>query len=90
MTDGLRERVLAFVRGLDIDSVENVERDTSLLDSGLLDSLALFHLAQWVETELGEPIDPLEVDLTEEWETVDRIVRYLEVRRSTIDRHAPT
>ncbi len=52
--------------------------ETSLIRSGLLDSLALFNLALWVEREAGQPFDLTSLDLSREWDTVAGIVEFVE------------
>jgi len=55
--------------------------DTSLIGSGLVDSLALFNLAAWVEREVGRPLDLTSFDLGTEWDTMASIVRFIERQR---------
>jgi acyl carrier protein len=77
-----REELLSFLRGLDLGPRVEIGDETSLLRSGLLDSLALFGLADWIERRLGAAIDPSQIDLLEEWDTVPRILDFLERRLS--------
>jgi acyl carrier protein len=77
----VRERLVAFIESTDTDVPDDLQADTSLIRSGLFDSLALFQLFLWMENELDAPVDPLSVDLAEEWDTVDDIVRFVEARR---------
>ena len=51
---------------------------TSLLRSGLLDSMGLFHLVLWIETQLDHPIDPAAIDFRAELDTVAGILAYLD------------
>jgi acyl carrier protein len=51
---------------------------TSLLRSGLIDSMGLFHLILWVEAQLGHPIDPTTLDVRAELDTVAGILAYLD------------
>lgn len=55
--------------------------ETSLLRSGLFDSTALFHLVDWIERRVGAPVDPTSLDLVEQWDTVPRILEFIERRR---------
>ena len=48
--------------------------DTSLIRSGLLDSMALFNLALWVEERVTPGLDLTAFDLAAEWDTL-RLLR---------------
>lgn len=76
----LHHRLVTFIRSTDVALPESFGPDTSLLRSGLFDSLALFQLVLWIEAELDAPVDPLSFDLAAEWDTVDDIVRFIEAR----------
>jgi acyl carrier protein len=54
-----------------------LEDDTSLIQSGLLDSSALFNLALWIENHTNLPIDPASFDLPREWDTIDGILYFI-------------
>ena len=56
----------------------DVARETPLLTSGRLDSVALFQLLLWIEGKIGRPIDVTAVDMPAQWNTVDMIVSYVE------------
>ncbi len=79
----LRDRLLAFVETLNLDCDEQVGDDTPLVGSGLLDSLALLQLAMWIEGEIGQPLDPDELDLYEEWNTVGKVLECIQRHRQT-------
>ena len=51
-----------------------------LISSGLLESTALLSVALWVEDQVGAPVELGEVDLTEEWDTLEGIVSFVERR----------
>ena len=53
--------------------------DTDLLMSGLVDSLGVVMIVEWLERRLGIEIDPSDVVL-EHFESVDAIVAYLRGR----------
>lgn len=77
------ERLLALVRELleaaEID--EEVDENTSLLRSELLDSLALLEIAAWVDDELSGGLDLEATRIREEWDSVADILAF-------VDRHA--
>ncbi len=79
----LRDELVALVRSWDVDLGEELRDDTSLIKSGLFDSLALWNLVLWVEKSIGSPLDPSSFDLAEEWDTVADLVRFVDKRRAS-------
>lgn len=61
---------------------QGVARDTPLLTSGRLDSVALFQLLLWIEGRVGRPIDVTTIDMPARWNTVDMIVAFVEQERA--------
>jgi acyl carrier protein len=57
---------------------QDVARETPLLTSGRLDSVALFQLLLWIEGKVGRPIDVTAIDMPAQWNTVDMIVSYVQ------------
>ena len=55
--------------------------ETSLIRSGLIDSLVLFHLALWIESKINVPFDLSSIDLSNEWDTVEAILRFVKSHR---------
>lgn len=49
----------------------------SLIQSGALDSVALFNLSMWIESQVGSAIDPSQVDVARAWDSIDAIVRFI-------------
>jgi acyl carrier protein len=76
----LRDELLAAMAGWDLPF--EPEDDTSLIGSGLFDSLALYNLALWVEEKTGAPVDPTQFELARDWDTVAGIVSFVERHRS--------
>lgn len=74
----LHERLLRFLEELDLELNEELTEDTSLIKSGVLDSLSLFKLAAWVEKEVGSQVDLREFNLIEEWDTIANILNFVE------------
>jgi acyl carrier protein len=58
---------------------EPIHGDTDLLLSGLVDSLGVVIVADWIQQELGIVIDPVDVVL-ENFQTVDAMVAYVQSR----------
>jgi acyl carrier protein len=73
----LRDRLVAFLEAQETDASKPLTDRTSLIKSGLLDSLAVFNLTAWVEHETGREIDPTTFDLAAEWDTIDQIVSFI-------------
>ena len=85
----IQDRLVAFV----VQKLHDAEKelpgelgaDTSLIKSGLVDSLTLLHLAAWIEEEMRDEIDLSEVDFQEEWDTVALITRFIENAQPSSD-----
>jgi acyl carrier protein len=77
-----KDRLLAFIRKADVQIEGEVSTDLSLLKSGIFDSIALFRLVEWIQDEIGAPVDLSEVELPDDWDTVDDIVRFIDSRRA--------
>lgn len=74
----LHERLVGFLKELDLELNDELKEDTSLIKSGLLDSLSLFKLAAWVEQEIGGQVDLTTFNLIEEWDTIADILNFVE------------
>lgn len=59
---------------------EKIEPDQSLLDSGILDSLALLRLIGYIEDHFGVTIDDSEV-VPENFETINDITAIIERKK---------
>lgn len=55
--------------------------DTDLLLGGVVDSLGVVRIVNWIEERLGIEIDASDVTL-ENFQTVDAMVSYIELRQS--------
>ncbi len=56
--------------------------DTPLISSGVLDSIALMKVALWVEGRIGGRLDMTAFDLVAEWDTIGRLLQFIERRRA--------
>jgi acyl carrier protein len=74
----LREDLMAVIAmwGGNLDGT--VAGDTPLLTSARLDSHQLFQLLLWIEERVGHQIDATAIDIAVEWDTVDRIVAFVQ------------
>jgi acyl carrier protein len=79
----LQDELILEIEGWGVPLECPLAPDTSLIESGVFDSMALFNLLRWIEDRIGEPVDPTEFDLAAEWETVDLVVRFVEERRAS-------
>jgi acyl carrier protein len=61
---------------------EPVTTDTDLLLSGLVDSLGVVRLVQWLEDRFGFEIDPADVTL-DNFQTVAAMIRYVDRKQAT-------
>jgi len=82
MTSDRSLRLLALVRDLLEESgnelPDELDEQTSLLRSELLDSLALLQIAEWVSDELGGRLDLESANIREEWDCVADILAFIE------------
>ena len=60
---------------------QDVSRDTPLLTSGRLDSMAVFQLLLWIEARVGHTIDVTAIDMPAQWNTVNDIIAFMEKER---------
>lgn len=74
----LRDELLAVLEGSGVPLPDDLDDQTSLIRSGILDSTALFDLALWIEERVGQPLDLTAFDLAEEWDTPARLLDFLE------------
>jgi acyl carrier protein len=78
----LRERLVAFINGLNVGLGGQLSANTSLIKSGLFDSAAMLNLTEWIQNEVGPDVDLLRFDLSKEWETVADIENFIRRHRA--------
>ena len=80
----LHQELLKLLREQEIefDNVALNER-TSLIRSGLLNSLALFNIANWIEEQVPSSVDLTSFDVTKEWDTVEDILNFVQKHSRT-------
>ncbi|TFG92497.1 MAG: acyl carrier protein [Syntrophobacterales bacterium] len=84
MMDGgpsMRDRLVSLLKEGNQDFDHELGDDTSLIRSGLLDSLGLFNLALWIEKETRSRLDLASLDPSKEWETIPDILNFIEEHR---------
>lgn len=80
LSDQLASVILESISGFTGELTDT----TSLIRSGLLDSLGLINTALFIEREIGHPVDLSAVDLELEWDTIADIQRFIENLRRSI------
>jgi acyl carrier protein/GNAT superfamily N-acetyltransferase len=83
--DDLRDELLSLIGSWGIGLPADLDDETSLIASGLFDSLALFNLTLWIETKTGRNIDPTVVDVAKQWNSVAGILRYVRGTVACVD-----
>jgi acyl carrier protein len=78
MTVSIHDELIAAFAAWSPSLARDVARDTPLLTSGRLDSVALFQLLLWIEGKIGRPIDVTAIDMPATWNTVDMVVAFVE------------
>jgi acyl carrier protein len=73
------EPLIAFIRAEVLLGDEPLAPDTDLLLTGLVDSLGVVLIVEWIESQLGIEIDPGDV-VIEHFESVAAMVGYLRSR----------
>ncbi len=74
----LHGRLISLIKELDLGVDGDLKEETSLIKSGLLDSLALLNLAVWIEGEIDTQVDLTIFDLSKEWDTITDILNFIE------------
>lgn len=79
----LRNELVALIRSLAPEFDGQLSDDVSLIQSGALDSMALFQLAEWIDGQVGDrgEINLDQEDLREQWDTVANILKFIERHR---------
>ena len=80
----LRQRLVEVIEASDVDLVGKLKDQTSLIKSGMLDSLGLFNVALFVESEIGHKVDITAFDFAKEWDTIADIVKFISKLRASL------
>jgi len=78
----LREELIHAIGECGVELPSDFHDESSLIRSGLLDSTGLLKLVLWVEERIGAELDLTAVDLPGEWETVRKLVSFIERHQS--------
>jgi acyl carrier protein len=73
----IEPELIEFIeRDVSLDPSEPVIGETDLLLTGLVDSLGVIRIVQWLEERLGVLIDPADVIL-DNFQTVDQMLEFV-------------
>jgi acyl carrier protein len=78
----LRDQLVDLISRSDIEMDQELKEDTSLIRSGVFDSLALFNLASWIEENIDSKVDFTTIDVSQEWDTISDILHFMEKHRN--------
>lgn len=75
----LRNELVVFIRSLIPEFDGDLSDDASLIQSGILDSMALFQLAEWIDQHVGVggKVNRDLEDLREQWDTIANILKFI-------------
>ena len=80
-TEAMAEALTTYIRD-EVAMVDGeIAPDTDLLLSGMVDSLGVIRITQWIEDELELDVPPGDVTL-ENFQTVERISAYVQSRNA--------
>jgi len=68
--------ISAFVIETTMSGVESIDDDTALFSSGIIDSMGVIALVEFIETHTGRKIKPTEITL-ENFDSVNSILRFI-------------
>lgn len=68
---------MAFILSLNVELDGEFNENTPLIRTGALDSAALLNLAEWIEREVGSPLDLTSFDVAREWNTAASIGKFI-------------
>lgn len=77
----IKDRLVRLLEEGNQDSDFELGDDTSLIRSGLLDSLGLFRLALWIEKETRSKLDLESLDPAKEWDSIREILNFVAEHR---------
>lgn len=77
-----RAELVALLTECIPDLAPDLADDTPLISSGLVESLALLHVALWVEAQIDSAVELSAFNLAAEWETPNTILDFVERHRA--------
>jgi acyl carrier protein len=80
--ESIEKRLRAFIREtFPVAAESELAPEQSLIDSGVLDSIGVLNLMNWLEREFSIFVEDYEV-IPENVDGIDRLVRYVESKRA--------
>ena len=73
----LRDELFGLIESWRNDLAPEIDEHTSLVASGVIDSLSLLNLFLWIEGKIGHSIDPMEVNVARELDCVANILQFI-------------
>jgi len=80
----MKSNLVTFITDQLLNNSVNIDADTELLMSGVLDSLAVMNLVSHIEKTVGKEIPPLDITLNN-FSSVSAILQYLETQGLSAD-----
>ncbi len=80
--DRLLDFVITKIKVSGIKLNAELNEKTSLIKSGLFDSLALLELGILIEKEIGSQIDLTSIDIREDWDSIANILNFIRKQNS--------
>ncbi|MDH3704658.1 MAG: acyl carrier protein [Acidimicrobiia bacterium] len=81
MTTPLADALIELIQVEINPAADDVGPETDLLLTGVVDSLGVVRIVNWIEDEVGVEVDPVDVTL-ENFQTVSAMVAYVDARRA--------
>ena len=80
---GLRDDLIRVILGDTPEFVGELTDSTSLIQSGVVDSVRLLDVAVFVEQQVGHPIDLTSIELDRAWDTIPDILGFIDTARQS-------
>ena len=77
-----RDALVHLILGSGVELEGDLDDETSLIRSGLLDSLALFELMAFIADRVDPALDLTAFDLRQEWDTMPKVLAFIEKHRT--------
>ena len=74
----LRDELVRTIEQSGASLPPDLDDHASLIQSGILDSTALFDLVFWVEDHTAPGLDLTALDLAVEWDTIAKLLAFIE------------
>ena len=75
-------KLVHIIKGSTPETVGELTDSTSLIRSGLVDSMRLLEVALFVEREVGCRVDLSTIDPEQDWDTMEAILQFIDEGRT--------